>query len=155
VAHQTYGPAGSSSADRSRELSINGPLLDISIEGVGSAFAGLNARGLIDTGASVVVRDQRIADKLGLRLVNEDTVGLVGGVRANAKIYMGYIKVPILGFQEIMPLYAVPMKYESHNVLLGRSFLRHFIVTFNGPSGMFHFATPHGDTQETPENLDG
>ena len=31
------------------------------------------------------------------------------------------------------------MKQQEHNVLLGRSFLRHFLVTFNGPEGMFHF----------------
>jgi predicted aspartyl protease len=123
-------------------LAVSGPLIDISIQGVGSAFAGIAARGLIDTGASIVCISQRIADQLNLVSVDEDDMGVVGGGTIRANIYMGYLSVESLGFRELMRLYAVPMKQPGHSVLLGRSFLKHFIVTFNGPEGMFHFSTP-------------
>ncbi len=45
-----------------------------------------------------------------------------------------------------MPLYAVPMKQASHSVILGRSFLKNFIVTYDGPRGVFHFFTPQPDS---------
>lgn len=98
--------------------------------------------GLIDTGASVVCIDQRIAERLGLEQVDEDFIQPVGGAPILVKIYMGMLRVPVLGFSEIVRLYGARIKGGHHDVLLGRSFLKNFIVTFDGPAGMFHFFPP-------------
>ena len=134
------------------EIGSSGPILDITIRPVGTRLAGFSARGLIDTGASVVCISQRIADQLNLTLVNQDRLDVAGGGSVHANIYSGYLAVSLLNFEEIMPLYAVRMPYASHNVLLGRDFLRHFLMTFDGPNGRFHFSRP-----PTPmiEDLDG
>jgi predicted aspartyl protease len=139
VVHRTYGEGG---YDRRNELARTGPIIDISIEKARSQFAGFAAKGLIDTGASAVCISQRIADQLDLPQVDEDVLGVVGGGTVPTKIYAGYLVVPALDFREITQLHAVNMRNGNHNVLLGRSFLSHFIVTFDGPEGMFHFARP-------------
>ena len=41
-----------------------------------------------------------------------------------------------------MPLYALKVGRASYNVILGRSFLADYIVTFDGPNRFFHFALP-------------
>lgn len=74
-------------------------------------------------------------------MVSQTTVGVVG-FTALAAIYMGRLQVPEIGFDRIMPLYALKLKHPTHEVLLGRSFLQSYVVTFDGPNGMFHFAGP-------------
>lgn len=96
--------------------------------------------GLIDTGASDVCIDYRVALELGLREINQATVGVVGGSTL-AKIYMGRLIVPDVGFDRVCPLYALKVRQPTHDVLLGRSFLENYIVTFDGPAGTFTFAT--------------
>ena len=108
-------------------------------------------RGLIDTGASDVCIDYRLAEQLGLRRIDQQDVGVVGGT-VPATIYLGVLEIPALGFRQLMPLYALRVRRPTHEVLLGRSFLQHFIVTFDGPNGTFHFATP-GDALR-PHNFD-
>ena len=97
--------------------------------------------GLVDTGASDVCIDYRLAEELGLRQVDQQTVGVVGA-SALATVHTGIIEIPELGFSQVMPLFALKVRRPSHDVLLGRSLLQNFIVTFDGPSGLFHFSTP-------------
>ncbi|MCR5873880.1 retroviral-like aspartic protease family protein [Phenylobacterium sp. J426] len=99
-------------------------------------------RGLIDTGADFVLLSPSIAKRLELRHVDNDVVGGIGGGQFPAKVYSGAICVPELEFERTLPLYAVPWDPTSHTVLLGRSFLKHFIFRYDGPSDLFHFSKP-------------
>lgn len=109
--------------------------------GLTGAAPSIRTRGLIDTGASDVCIDYRIAQQLGLRQIDQQDVGIVGAT-VPAAIYSGVLAVPDLSFSDRLPLYALKVRRPTHEVLLGRSFLRSFIVTFNGPLGTFHFASP-------------
>lgn len=142
----TFGPSAANENERRREVAIFGHILTVGIERVGpsqtsDAELHLQTNALIDTGASDVCIDYRLAEQLGLKMVSQTRVGVVGST-APAAIYMGRLKVPEIGFDRVMPLYALKLKHPSHEVLLGRSFLQSYVVTFNGPSGMFHFAGP-------------
>ncbi len=124
------------------ELAAVGPIIDVVIRGYAPNAPAVAARGLIDTGASVVCIDRRIALRLGLTPINQMPVAVAGGTMIDSTIYMGRLDVPVLSYSETVPLYSAPMMQAHHDVLLGRSFLRRFIVTFNGPEDMFHFALP-------------
>ena len=143
----TFGPTAGSEDDRRRETAIFGHILQVVIDRVVPKAANEPAEepvitnGLIDTGASDVCIDYRLAMQLGLKAVNQSTVNVVGGSTL-ATIYMGRLKVPEIGFDRIMPLYALKVRHPTPEVLLGRSFLQNYIVTFDGPAGMFHFVTP-------------
>lgn len=101
----------------------------------------VRAGGLIDTEASDVCIDYRMAEELGLKRVDQRMVGIVGA-SVQATVYMGVVEIPELSFSEVMPLYALKVSRPTHDVLLGRSFLQNFIVTFDGPTGLFHFSRP-------------
>jgi len=119
-----------------------GVLIDVHIKTPGSNMAGVKVRGLIDTGADFVLISPTVAKTLGLRHVNYDIVAGIGGEEVAAKIYSGALKVPDLGFEKVLPLYAVPWNPVSHTALLGRSFLRYFVFKYDGPSEVFHFSRP-------------
>lgn len=93
---------------------------------------------LIDTGASKIVVDYRMAERLGLRETGQATM-LVVGSRLEAKTYVGVLEIPDLGYTKIMEFLAPKVDHLQCGVLLGRSFLRDFIMTFDGPTGQFHF----------------
>jgi len=127
-------------------MAIFGHILDVGIERVGppqrpDAELNLETKGLIDTGASDVCIDYRLAERLGLKIIHQTTVGVVGS-KVPAAIYMGRLVIPSVGFDRVMPLYALKVRHPTHEVLLGRSFLQNYVVTFNGPAGMFHFSGP-------------
>ena len=144
MTQRTYG----SGRSQRSELAKTGPIIDVTLRGEDSQFAGIMCRGLIDTGATAVCIDQRIAERANLRYFNDTNLGVVGGPDIPAKMYGGYVIVPELKFEHVMPIFAVRMRHQEHNVLLGRSFLQHFVVTFNGPEGMFHFWRPEEDSPE-------
>ncbi len=126
-------------------MAIFGHILPVHIAGFGpspptaSLPALVETQGLIDTGASDVCIDYRIALQLGLREIDQATVGVVGG-STMAKIYLGRLIVPDVGFDRVCPLYALKVRHATHEVLLGRSFLENYVVTFDGPAGTFTFA---------------
>ncbi len=87
--------------------------------------------------------DDRLAAKAGLKLIDRNTsLEVVGDARLQASVYLGRLIVPALEFDELTRFHALSMSHPSSRVLLGRSFLKHFIVTYNGPEGMFHFERP-------------
>lgn len=119
-----------------------GPLIEVRIKAPGSPLAGVRVRGLIDTGADFVLFSPSIARQLQLRQTDSDVVGGIGGGQVPAKVFSGTIEVPELGFEKVLPLYAVDWDPTSHTVLLGRSFLRYFVFRYDGPSEVFHFSKP-------------
>lgn len=119
-----------------------GVFIDVEISQPGSAFSGVKVRGLIDTGSDFVLVSQAVARTLRLRHVDDDIVGGISGGTVPAKIHSGRVRVPSLSFEKTLPLYAVPWSETSHTALLGRSFLRHFVFRYDGPSDTFHFSKP-------------
>lgn len=146
MAPKLFGPAAANENERRRETAIFGHILPVHIAGFGSSSqapsvpALIETRGLIDTGASDVCIDHRLALELGLREIDQAKVGVVGG-STMAKIYLGRLIVPDVGFDRVCPLYALKVRHPTHEVLLGRSFLENYIVTFDGPAGTFTFAS--------------
>lgn len=127
-------------------MAIFGHLLSVTIASFGGAPSpgigdqSIEMTGLIDTGASDICIDYRLALELGLKEIDQRSVGVVGG-SVQAKIYLGRLIVPDVGFDRVCPLYALKVRHPTHEVLLGRSFLENYVVTFDGPAGTFTFAT--------------
>ena len=112
--------------------------------GAGAAAPVVEKIGIIDTGASHVLIDRKTAKTLGLRARNKGTAELASGEHVTATIYHGILEAPQLGVQLVTELYAFEEPLSSPRILIGRSFLRHFLVTFDGPSGIVTFARPTG-----------
>ena len=96
---------------------------------------------LIDTGASDICVDYRIAQALKLRQVDQRTIGTAGG-SVEVAVYNGVFEVPLLGFKRSMRLFAPRIDRVNYSVLIGRSLLKDYIVNFNGPTGEVHFIHP-------------
>ena len=147
MAPRTFGPGAPDAFSRREQLKVEGPILDVIIHrepnaaGGGGGPALYESGGLIDTGASDVCIDYRLASELRLRQIDQQTVATPGGSLL-AAVFLGVLEVPALQFKKLMPLYALKVGRASYNVILGRSFLADFIVTFDGPNGFFHFAHP-------------
>lgn len=125
-------------------MAIFGHILPVIIGGIdlsGATPGSISANGLIDTGASDICIDFRLAQQLGLKAIDQTMVVGVGGTLP-ATVYMGRLVVPDVEFDQLVRLYALKVRHPTHEVLLGRAFLQNYIVTFNGPSGLFHFSTP-------------
>lgn len=140
----TFGPDAPDEKTRRREVAIFGHLLTVHIQGYSSEEilppATVETRGLIDTGASDVCIDYRIALQLGLKAIDQSFVGIVGSSTL-ATIYLGRLLIPEIQFDRIMPLYALKVRQPTHDVLVGRSVLQNYLVTFDGPAGMMQVAT--------------
>lgn len=138
------------------ELWVSGPIIEISLHGSDPAIAPQAVEGVIDTGASVICLDQRIALRLGLTAINRKNLEVADGSQVEATIYMAEMHIPGLEFRDWVEVFAVKMRRPSTRVLLGRSFLKRYIVTYNGAQELFHYyAPPSPHNYETLENLDG
>jgi predicted aspartyl protease len=151
----SFGPEAPDAISRQTRLTIEGYVLDVIIHQMpGSPVEAdsvqfFESGGLIDTGASDVCIDYRLARALKLRQIDQRTVATPGGSLL-AAIHLGVVEIPALNFKQPMPLFALKVAAASYSVILGRSFLRQFIVTFDGPNGHFHFATPIAPTMNEP-----
>jgi predicted aspartyl protease len=63
---------------------VTGPYLDISLSGGEGPTAEVTAVGLVDTGASSICCDRRIALHLGLKAVNKAAMELADGTLVEA-----------------------------------------------------------------------
>jgi predicted aspartyl protease len=95
--------------------------------------------GVIDTGASVICVDSRVVRRLGLVASNRKPVQMADGRTATSSIYAVRMIIPALGFDDLVQVYAIEMDVPSQRVLLGRSFLRNYIVNYDGPRERFEF----------------
>lgn len=77
--------------------------------------------------------------RLGLQAVDQTTMEVADGARIPSTIYAVKVAVPELGFDDFERVAAIEMETASDRVLLGRSFLRHFITSYNGRDGCFHY----------------
>lgn len=124
------------------EKAVTGAVIDVLISGRAQHVAPTPARGLIDTGASAVFIDERIARGAGLKNVGPTTMHVPGDVIVDATVYAGRLQVPILGYDRLVRFCAAKHSQDGHDILLGRSFLSDFIVVFDGPQGDFRFLRP-------------
>ena len=146
MALQALGPIGQGLLDGRSSAEIVGFELKIRIRALeasqGQQSNVIERIGIIDTGASHVLIDRRTAKTLGLRARNKGSAELASGEHLLATIYNGVVEAPELGVSLITELYAFEEQMASPRVLIGRSFLRNFLVTFDGPSGIVTFAKP-------------
>ena len=152
----TTSHEGGSPAQRQKTLELAGPTLTVLLrnpehDGKPEEFFTANRlspfvekSGLIDTGATSVLIGKDIADKLGLRQTGFTTMQGVNR-SADALIYAGMIEVPELDYSVTIPVMAPRRSSFASGLLLGRSFLKALIVTYDGPSGMFTIAQPSTD----------
>ena len=154
---RVFGPDAHDGLGRKIELELGGHLIDVIVrreDGAGPV-PGLpsfyETGALIDTGATDVCIDLSIARDLRLRTVDQRTVGTAGGPIL-ASVHVGVLEVPALGFRKLMPLYAFRVRRTNFSILLGRSFLADYIVTFDGPRGCCLFVRPEEAYQLPPDD---
>jgi predicted aspartyl protease len=88
---------------------------------------------LIDTGASDSCIDEQLAQQLGLMPVDRRQVGGVAGQQLHY-VYLAHLTVPNLGMQTLGPFIGVNLG-GVHKVIMGRDFLTHTILIYNGEEG--------------------
>lgn len=145
----SFGPAGTDAASRSEEVRLLGHLMAVE-PASGPAGIGLRRQAMIDTGASDICIDYRLAERLNLTPVDQRSVGVVGGANVQATVYKGVLRVPELNYEAYIPLFGMRLRRPTYDVLIGRSFLQQFIVTLDGPEGVFHFQKPARDQASEP-----
>lgn len=118
---------------------VTGPDVDLTLHGEGAAGGPEPLEGVIDTGASVICVDARVVRRLGLVAINRKPVQMADGRLATSTIYRARMVIPALGFDDMAQVFAIEMDYASRRVLLGRSFLRNYIVNYDGPHERFEF----------------
>ena len=93
-------------------------------------------RALIDTGAGGDCIDDELTQSLNLPVTDRGEISGVGG-RHEALIYTARIWVPQLERLLFQPFTGVKLKEgdQWHRVILGRSFLRHHRLNYDGTTG--------------------
>ena len=91
---------------------------------------------LVDTGATESCLDLELAVALDLPVVSKGPVSGVSGV-IEADDYMAQIHIPELNFTLTGPFAGVRIRAGGHPfyALLGRTFLRHFSMHYDGRTG--------------------
>lgn len=89
----------------------------------------------MDTGATQVCIDIRKARELNLRENGQCTLSVVPN-KVEAFRFMGMLEVPELEYAEPVEFVAPKLGTMAYDVLLGRSFLQHFIMNYDGLGGI-------------------
>ena len=139
----------------SAELWVSGPVIEITLHGSSSELPTEELEGIIDTGASVICLDKRVAVRLGLTAINRKQMEVADGTLVESTVYMAEMAIPGLGFRDWVEVHALPMTRPSQRVLIGRSFFRNYLVTYNGPEERFHYYRPSSHAYPSYEELDG
>jgi predicted aspartyl protease len=91
---------------------------------------------LVDTGATESCIDSDLATKLQLPIVDRRHVGGVSGLR-EVNMHLAHIHIPALSFTLYGAFAGVDLIAggQLHYALIGRTFLRHFKMTYDGLTG--------------------
>ena len=122
-------------------LLLHGPTLPVLV-GYGPEAAAppdlptASVTAIIDTAADSNCVDEDLAIRLGLPKITESPVTSAHGTRA-ANVYRGRIFVPELDWTFDGRLIGVSFDAEQQqwSVILGRTFLQHFLMTYDGRTG--------------------
>lgn len=126
-------------------LAIYGPTLKVDI-GFDPKFipkAGIvpvpgirDVDALVDTGASESCIDNLLASSLNLPIVDRRTISGSGG-KHPANMYLAQISVPALKVNIYGAFAGVDLRAggQSHNALIGRTFLQGFTMVYEGKTG--------------------
>jgi hypothetical protein len=134
---------GMSGAD---SLAVRGPTLFVDI-GFDPQFDAANVsrvpqlaetrlHALVDSGASESCIDDDLAKKLALPVVDRRKVSGIGGIH-EVNMYLAQIHIPLLKFTLYGSFAGVNLIAggQRHYALIGRTFLRHFTMTYEGRTG--------------------
>jgi predicted aspartyl protease len=93
-------------------------------------------RALVDTGATESCIDSRLAAQLNLPIVDRRGIGGVGGAHV-VNIHLAQVHVPSLGKTVVGAFAAVHLAAggQAHHALIGRTFLQHFTMIYEGRTG--------------------
>lgn len=123
-----------------------GPIVELALHSDDGRAPPAPLVGIIDTGASAVCVDSRIPKRLGLIARDRKYMEMADGRVAECPVYPVRMVIPALGFDDYVQVCAIDMEYPSERVLLGRAFLRNYIVNYDGPHERFEFhETDRGD----------
>jgi predicted aspartyl protease len=106
---------------------------------VGNSDSHADVRGVIDTGADTVLIPRSIAKRLSLRPIRNTIAILASGERRAAISYMGVLEIPAIGFRDEIEMTAMTDGGESNHILLGKNFLRQFLVTIDCANDVVHY----------------
>ena len=138
-------PATSCGFSNPYTLTLRGPSVAVEI-GIDPAFQpGLGLRSLlppnrfqalVDTGALESCIDDELAMRLNLPVLARRQVSGVGGT-LDVNEYMAQIYVPELNFTILGPFAGVHLAagHQPHYALIGRTFLQHFNMAYEGRTG--------------------
>lgn len=92
---------------------------------------------LVDTGAIMSFIDDELAMALALPIVDRQKVSGSNGTH-EVNMYLAQIHVPTLPFTIFGQFGGVALAAggQSHRALIGRTFLAHFNLTYNGKTGL-------------------
>ena len=96
---------------------------------------------LVDTGATISCIDDALATRLSLPTVDRMIMSGVGGEH-EVNVYLAQIFVPTLRFTQYGRFSGAALSAggQPHTVLIGRSFLRHFVMIYDGLRGQVTLA---------------
>jgi hypothetical protein len=134
-------------------LITNGPTLQVNI-GFDPSYRpiavdppptlpGIGVAALVDTGAADSCIDRLLASQLKLPVVDRQRVAGVHG-SMEVDMHLAQIHVPSLEVTHYGAFAAVDLIAAGliHQALIGRTFLRHFTMTYNGTSGSVVLSRP-------------
>ena len=134
---------------------VSGPVIDIGLGAPKSQLMLEKLPAIIDTGASVICVDSRVPKRLGLASINRKPMQMADGREVMATSYLARMTVEDLAFDELVEIYGVPMVQPSDRVLLGRAFLRSYIITYNGLEERFYYVRSQPSPHSAYEEYDG
>lgn len=102
-----------------------------------------DVRALVDTGATESCIDSQLATTLNLPVVDRVRISGVGGAH-EVNVYLAQIHVPALSFTLTGRFSGVHLSAggQPHLALMGRTFLRHFTMVYEGMTGTVTLVAP-------------
>ena len=128
-------PSTNAGFSNSKYLALYGPTLWVRVGAQDSTEAS-QVQALIDTGADLSCVDIDLARNLSLQLADiRPTRGIHGEQRT--EFFLAELRIPVLNFIGRGMLAGLQLQSSGfrHSVLLGRDFLRHFSMLYEGRTG--------------------
>jgi len=98
---------------------------------------------LVDTGASECCIDSQLAAQLNLPIVDKRPISGVHG-QGEVNVHLAQVYVPSLNFTMNGAFAGVDLLAggQAHSALIGRTFLRHFHLIYDGDTGNVEISSP-------------